>query len=68
MVLGGLASETNLLDALSHAKFSGGKSFKSVATDFTEGRPGVAAFTYGNIRETLCYVPIKDTDWMITEA
>ncbi len=66
MVLGGLASETNLLDALSHAEFGRGKSFQSVASDFEEGKPGVAAFTHGNIRETLCYVPIKDTDWMIT--
>lgn len=66
MVLGGLASETNLLDALSHAEFGRGNSFKSVAADFEMGKSGVAAFTYGNIRETLCYVPIKDTDWMIT--
>lgn len=66
MVLGGLASETNLLEALSHANFERGTSLQSVITDFEEGKQGVATFTYGNIRETLCYVPIKDTDWMIT--
>ncbi len=66
MVLGGLANETNLLEALANAEFGRGKNFESVAADFAEGRPGVAMFTYNNIRETICYVPIKDTDWMIT--
>ncbi|MBR6343219.1 MAG: cache domain-containing protein [Selenomonadaceae bacterium] len=66
MVLGGLASETNLLEALSNATFGRGNSFQSVAADFEAGKHGVVSFTYGNIRETLCYVPIKDTDWMIT--
>ena len=66
MVLGGLASEDNLLEALAHAEFKQGQTFQSVAADFEEGRGSVATFTYGNIRETLCYVPIKGTDWMLT--
>ena len=66
MVLGGLASEDNLLEALGHAEFKKGHSFQSVAADFEDGRAGVVSFTYGTIRETLCYVPIKGTDWMLT--
>ncbi len=66
MVLGGLASEDNLLEALGHAEFKKGNTLQSVAADFEDGKSGVVTFTYGTIRETLCYVPIKGTDWMLT--
>ena len=66
VVLGGLASESNLLEALAHADFERGSSFQSLAKDFEEGKEGVSSFTYNNIQETLCYVPIKGTDWMLT--
>ncbi len=66
MVLGGLASETNLLEALANAKFNRNHSLQSLEQDFAEGKSGVTSFAYGNIRETLCYVPIKGTDWMLT--
>lgn len=66
MVLGGLASETNLLEALANAKFERNQSLRSMTEDFEKGRRGVASFVYGNIQETLCYVPIKGTDWMLT--
>ena len=66
MVLGGLASEDNLLSALETADFDEGYSYEKVVQDFQEGNAGVASFTYGGIRETLDYVPIPDTDWMLT--
>ena len=66
MVLGGLASEDNLLDALSQAKFEDGRTAEDVKRDFEAGRSGVVSFTYGGILETLDYVPIEGTDWMLS--
>ena len=66
MVLGGLASEDNLLNALSHADYDMGYSFEKVKDDFNGHIEGEVSFTYNNIRETLYYVPIHNTDWMLT--
>lgn len=66
MVLGGLASEDNLLNALNRAHFDKGYSFETVKTDFVGHNEGVASFTYNKIRETLYYVPVHNTDWMLT--
>lgn len=66
MVLGGLASEDNLLSALEHAGFSGTYSYQQVQSDFENRKDGVAAFTYGDVQEILAYVPIRGTDWMLT--
>ena len=65
-VLGGLAVEDNLLEALSKAEFKPGYSREQVVEDFEEGRRGIASFTYDGIEETLSYVPVKGTDWMLT--
>ena len=64
-VLGGLAVEDNLLEALETANFENG-SYDSILDDFTQGRAGVVTFTYNNVRETLSYVPVEGTDWMLT--
>jgi len=66
MVLGGLASEDNLLDALKSAKFENGSSLEAVSRDFSERNAGIASFTYNDIQETLAYVPVPNTDWMLT--
>ena len=65
-VLGGLAEENNLLEALRHASFEAGYSAEHVAQDFAEGRKGVVSFTYNGIQETLSYVPVIGTDWLLT--
>ncbi len=65
-VLGGLAVEDNLLEALGHAEYESGYSYEGVIDDFSEGSEGIVSFTYDGIRETLCYVPIQGTDWMLT--
>ena len=65
-VLGGLAAEDNLLEALAHAEYDEGYSQNQVIRDFREGNRGVTAFTYNGIRETLSYVPVKGTDWLLT--
>ncbi len=66
LVLGGLASEDNLLDALSAARFNDGSSAAAVIRDFQEGKSGIVSFTYGDTQETLAYVPVPNTDWMLT--
>ena len=65
-VLGGLAAEDNLLEALAHAEYEEGYSYDKVLKDFKEGNRGVTAFTYNGTRETLSYVPVKGTDWLLT--
>ena len=65
-VLGGLAVEDNLLEALAHADYDEGYSYEQVVSDFREGRRGITAFSYNGIRETLSYVPVKGTNWILT--
>ena len=66
MVLGGLASEDNLLEAMKNADFKEGYSIEKFLSEFSSGKKGVVAFDYGGIEETLSYVPIQGTDWMLT--
>ena len=65
-VLGGLAVEDNLLEALSHADYDPGYSYEQVLRDFSEHNRGVTAFTYDGTSETLSYVPVGGTDWLLT--
>ena len=65
-ILGGLAVEDNLLEAMQIAEFEPGYSYERFALDFAEGKRGVVSFTYNGIRETLSYVPIQGTDWLLT--
>ncbi|MBR3107321.1 MAG: hypothetical protein IKH30_09075 [Clostridia bacterium] len=58
-VLGGLAAEDNLLEALSHADYEEGYSYDAVLRDFREGKRGVTAFSYHGVQETLSYVPMR---------
>ena len=65
-VLGGLAVEDNLLEALSQAEYEDGYSYEQVKSDFKSGKSGIASFTYNGTRETLSYVPVEGTDWLLT--
>ena len=65
-VLGGLAVEDNLLEALSHADYADGYSYEKICEDFDGLKRGEASFTYNGIYETLSYVPIEGTDWFLT--
>lgn len=65
-VLGGLAVEDNLLEALGHAEFEEGSSYQQVLNDFKDKRKGAVTFKYNGILETLAYVPVEGTDWMLT--
>ena len=66
LVLGGLSAEDNLLLALENADFDEGYDYQTVKTQFREGRGGVVSYTYNGISETLSYVPIHGTDWILT--
>ena len=66
MILGGLAAENNLLEALSNAVYEKGYSYEAVSEDFENLRRGMATFTYNGILETLNYVPVEGTDWFLT--
>ena len=65
-VLGGLAVEDNLLEALVNAEYNPGYSYEKLLQDFAEGKRGVICFTYDGINETLSYVPVTGTDWLLT--
>ncbi len=66
MILGGLAEEDNLIDALANAEYEKGYSYEKVKQDFEDQVSGETSFTYNGIRETLSYVPVEGTDWMLT--
>ena len=65
-ILGGQAGEKSLLLALQNAELAKGYSVSRMEEDFAAGRRGVVSFLYGDIEETLAYVPVKGTDWMLT--
>ena len=65
-VLGGLAMEDNLLDAMRIAEFEPPYSYDSFVQEFQSGARGVASFSYNGIRETLTYIPVGGTDWQLT--
>ena len=65
-VLGGLAAEDNLLDAMKQAEYEQGYSFESFLQAFKNGERGETSFNYKGIDETLSFVHVRDTDWMLT--
>ncbi len=66
MVLGGLASEDNLLKAMERADFEDNTSADDLRYDFEKSKGGIVSFTYNGVKETLSYTPIAGTDWMLT--
>ena len=66
IVLGGLAGEDNLLEALGQAEFLKGSSLAAMKEDFAERKQGRVSFIYNDIKETMCYIPIHGTDWVLT--
>ena len=66
IVLGGLAHENNLFHALQTAGFEDNNTLGNIRRDFTEGRKGFVAFNFNGIKETIYYVPVRGTDWILT--
>ncbi len=65
-VLGGLAEEDNLIDAMESADFEEPYSYSEFVKDFQSGERGVVSFSYDGIKETLAYIPVNNTDWLLT--
>ncbi|MBQ7371253.1 MAG: response regulator [Blautia sp.] len=65
-VLGGLAGEDNLLEAMKNATFEPGYSYDGFLAGFQQGLRGVASLTYDGTTVTLAYVPVEGTDWLLT--
>ena len=63
---GNIISGDNLLTALSEADIEEGFSYEQLVNDFTEGNSGQISFRYNDSLETLCYIPIENTNWMLT--
>ncbi len=66
MVLGGRSGARNLFSAMDNAKFEHGYSLDKMKRDFDNGIKGFAAFGYNGVQETLYYVPVHGTDWVLT--
>ena len=66
MVLGGLSSEDNLLTTMQAAEYEDGYSYDSFLKEFQAGHRGEVSFKYNGIHETLSYVPVNGTDWLLT--
>ena len=65
-VLGGLAVEDNLLEAMKTAVYGKDDSYEKFYQEFSSGTRGMASFEYNGVRETLSYVPIRGTNWLLT--
>jgi len=65
-VLGGFAEEDNLIGALEHAEFEQGYSLEKIRQDFADKTRGEVSFLYNGRNETLAYVPVEGTDWLLT--
>ena len=65
-VLGGLAREDNLLQAMEKADYDPGYSYDRFTTEFRDGVRGEVSFVYNDIQETLSYVPVDGTDWRLS--
>ena len=65
-VLGGLAQEDNLLEAMQIAEFESPYSYEGFIRDFQAGKRGVVSFNFNGVRETLSFVPVGGTDWQLT--
>lgn len=66
MILGSESEANNLFEALSNADFEKGYSLAQVKDDFANSRRGVVSFTYKGVQETLDYIPVNGTNWVLT--
>ena len=66
MVLGGLTNDENLFTAMEHATFEDGYTIDKIRDDFAAHRQGSMSFSYNGMQETVYYMPVKSTDWMLT--
>ncbi len=63
--LGGLAVEDNLLEAMKNSELKD-VTYEQFSSSFRNGQRGEVTFTYNGTTETLSFVPVTGTDWMLT--
>ncbi len=63
---GNFKGENNLLSALSQADINNKFNYEQLEDDFENGISGQISFKYQGYQEDLCYIPIEDTNWMLT--
>ena len=66
MALTGLVNDENLFSEIDKASFEDGSSVQKIRSDFAAHKNGVASFTYDGHLQTIYYVPVHSTDWMLT--
>ena len=66
VVLGGLSEDSNLLISLREAEFTSHGSLAQIEDDFRNGRQGMISFTYHGASENMYYIPVSNTNWMLT--
>ncbi len=65
-VLGGLSADDNLISAMKKAQYDDGYSYDRFKEEFQSGKNSEVSFTYRGIKETLSFVPVVGTDWLLT--
>lgn len=63
---GYLTAGKNILAELADAEMDEGSSYERLVYDFTNGNLGQVSFSYRETQEELCYIPIEDTNWVLT--
>ncbi len=63
---GNFKAGNNLLFALREANIDNEFSYQQVEDDFANGTLGQISFDYHGSQQTLCYIPIEGTNWMMT--
>ena len=66
MVLGGRSGSQNLFTAMDNVRFESGYSLDKMKRDFDNGTKGFVAFDYNGVQETMYYVPVHGTNWILT--
>ncbi|MCI8885105.1 MAG: response regulator [Dorea sp.] len=63
---GYLTAGKNILAELADAEMDEGSSYERLVYEFTNGNLGQVSFSYRETQEELCYIPIEDTNWVLT--
>lgn len=63
---GNVKAGKNLLSELKEADVTQGFRYEQMLRNFTGGKAGQISFTYKGMQETLSYIPVEGTSWMLT--
>ena len=66
LTLGGASEESSLFKALNQSEFFDGNSKSQLEENFKKGNRGTASFDYDGTQMSISYIPIENTDWVLT--